>query len=1104
MELQIKHINPLQNSKPQFQVVRLGEGKPTSEPVTLPPPWDILPGNSKKNLREGLRWYLEDYLLSPLHTYPIRAEDVRKELKQWGGKCFNKLFGSGHGRDWYRDNEEALRLSIVSDDPAILAWPWEALWNEKGGYYPAERYSIKRQLSSMEDASIAGDKLPKGQLNILYIIARPFGDRDLGFLALARPLINFINEGGWPVHIDLLRPPTFARLQEALAEKPYHIVHFDGHGACGDFPLLAGNAGLSSGKGKFLAPLGALAFEKNDAAHTVDLISGEKLGQLLRQCNIPVMALNACPSSMPDDLAADFFASVAARLLQAGVPSVAALNYSVYMSGAKAFVCAFYRQLFESGNLPQAMLAGRQEMRQNNQRDTCNGTAPLDDWIVPILYQQTDENTLPQLKANAEHLHKLPEEALRLGDYGLIGRDRAILQLERALCLQPAGILIHGLAGEGKTTLAKGFLHWLEATNGLSARPFWFCFEDIHNAGYVLDALAGALFGAEALALPTEQKLTQLTHELKNKPFIIVWDNFESASGQVGLQASALLSEKDRELLKKFLYGLRGGKTKVLITSCSTEDWLSAEECQRLPLGGLQDEELWQYCNTMLSGEEISCNREGATYNELIQRLQGNPLAVRVILRRLTEVSAEGLLAEWDKSREALAESGESILIHTALAVFERGLDKTYAPALRLLGLHEHFADADFIGTMLDIIGETAPLADCLAALENAGLCTAIVSNIYQIHPALRDCLLRLHPATEMDKLAFMDVMGSLADLFGPKDLHEQRFVFTLFSANFHRALLLAQAADKQQDMLALTQGLAAYAKNTRNLAEAEKLYIQLAATARKYSLTEAEAIYYHQLGMIAQEQRDLDTAESRYQQSLEIFINQNAELYAASTYHNLGAIAQERQDFAAAGEYYKKSLKIKLKHGIKQNTTSTYQQLGAIAQQLQDFAAAEEWFKQSLEIELTQNNGNDVASTYYQLGSVAQQRQDFAGAESWYKQSLAIFQQQSDEHSAAHIYQQLGKAAEQGLDFDAAEGWYKKALKIELKHDNEHGAAITYLGLGAVAAERGDFFAAEAMFKQAFSIFRRFDDSARAETAQQNLSRLTNEKKAGDLQNEA
>jgi hypothetical protein len=172
----------------------------------------------------------------------------------------------------------------------------------------------------------------------------------------------------------------------------------------------------------------------------------------------------------------------------------------------------------------EATRAGRQAMLAHDQRVCILGEYPLQDWLVPVLYQQIqpDETVLAQPISAApvttgftldenDTPDPLPEEARKLGNDGFIGRQRAVQQLERARLRQPqAAFLIHGMAGVGKTTLAKGFLHWLRDTGGLEQQVFWFSFDEIRSAEYVINQLVDGLFGTEALATPLEQKLAGL------------------------------------------------------------------------------------------------------------------------------------------------------------------------------------------------------------------------------------------------------------------------------------------------------------------------------------------------------------------------------------------------------------------------------------------------------------------------------------------------------------------------------------------------------------------------------------------------------------------
>src|SRR5262249_27250585 len=153
-----------------------------------------------------------------------------------------------------------------------------------------------------------------------------------------------------------------------------------GHGSYGENHTHSGSAHVLQG------PEGHLIFE--NAKGQADPISADQLSVLLRQHHIPAIVLNACQSAMVDEGAKDPFASVAAALLKAGIRSVVAMAYSLYVSGAQEFLPAFYRDLFRTGSVAQAARSGRQRMLKENGRVCAQGRYPLDDWLVPVVYQQ--------------------------------------------------------------------------------------------------------------------------------------------------------------------------------------------------------------------------------------------------------------------------------------------------------------------------------------------------------------------------------------------------------------------------------------------------------------------------------------------------------------------------------------------------------------------------------------------------------------------------------------------------------------------------------------------------------------------------------------------
>lgn len=947
--LAIRHIPG--SEPPQFQVVRLSDGKST-HPATLPSPFGFpVEGRPNSDLMRELQWYLETFLDYPFPPEIDHAERVLKALRDWGEQAFRTLFheySAGHLFDSATQEYSSLHLQISADDPRVMAWPWEALRDPELGVL-AHTCQIERRLNTCRDPQPVHASLPTDRVNILLVVARPYGKEDVRFRSIARPLIDLIESQRLPAHVELLRPPTFDALLQHLREKPgfYHVLHFDGHGAYSeDTSGIAGH--ISQG------PEGKLVFETESGEP--DPIPAEKLSTLLKEYAVPGVVLNACQSAMVGGGNNDPFASVATALLKSGMRDVVAMAYSFYVSGAQQFLPSFYRRLFEDGEMSAAVRAGRQEMWKNDKRVCVRGYFPLQDWLLPVLYRQDSFSFSFAKEARKDfvpHTSKLPEE-LRSdkNPYGFIGRDSAILEMERALRRKPPGILIQGLGGVGKTTLARGFLQWLDQTGGLSVPPFWFNFQEIRSTEYVFNRMGEAFFGANFATLPMEKKLEALAGAFGGNRFLIVWDNFESAAGIPGTAVTANLSDTDRNLLAKFLDALRGGATKVIITSRAPEDWLGPQRRFTLPLGGLDREERWEYCNAILRDLGKTINRNDKDLVTLMDLLGGHPLAMRAILPRLEKMPPAQVR---DALRSNLASLNlgadqDERKLYATLAFVEQSLPNELHALLFLVGMHERFVDANYLEAMakqVDTLRTRNKIDALLEALAAAGLLRHLSPAIYEMHPLLTSYLRSLRssnmPQHTQDRWAraFVDVMGSFADTLTLRSLHDQRTPFYLHAQNFTYALAEGERLDMSTRTAALTQSLAFFAQNTRDFQTASHLFERLAASRKSLGDENGEAAAYHQLGIVAQEQHDLVVAESWYRKALTITEKLGDEHGASLIYHQLGRIAQEQRDFSTAQQWYHKSLVIKEKLHDEHNASMTYHQLGRIAQEQRNFSDA-------------------------------------------------------------------------------------------------------------------------------------------------------------------
>jgi len=222
----IRHIS---GSEPaSFYVSRQKDGKSTTEPAVIPSPVGFpVEKRPSTDLMNELRWYLEIFLDYPFPPLTDVADYVRDALRKWGEGAFDALFGDREGGRMF-DNAtgrgyEHLHLQISSDDPRVLAWPWEALHDPQAGFL-AQTCQIERRLNDLRDPVPLSDELPRDQVSILLVTARPYKG-DVKYRSVSRLLVEMIEEHHLPAQVHVLRPPTLDNLREHLRIHPNFLSH---------------------------------------------------------------------------------------------------------------------------------------------------------------------------------------------------------------------------------------------------------------------------------------------------------------------------------------------------------------------------------------------------------------------------------------------------------------------------------------------------------------------------------------------------------------------------------------------------------------------------------------------------------------------------------------------------------------------------------------------------------------------------------------------------------------------------------------------------------------------------------------------------------------
>jgi len=823
---------------------------------------------------EDLRWYLEDFLQYPQEPAPAIALRVEGRMAEVGNELFRAVFqANDDARDLWAELRKRLpqtRIEIVTGVAEAATIPWELLRDPKTGSHLAlTAHSFVRAHPNPALApSLPARK--KGKIRILLVLCRPRGEKDVPFRSVASQLLRGLSEANREAYdLDVLRPPTFEQLGKALRQaheegKPYHVVHFDGHGMY--------LAGPNSGK------RGYLWFENLQLKKYGKFVDGTSLGQLLAATGVSVLVLNACRSAHSEPAptpSADAttssqvraFGSLAQEVIDTGVAGVVAMRYNVYVVTAAQLVAQLYASLVRGAALGEAVTLARRDLADNPLREVIHTPLPLQDWTVPVVYELAPLQIFPEVKddgsltiqvqagATVSSAGSIDADLPPPPDAGFFGRDETLLALDRAFD-EASIVLLHAYAGSGKTTTAAEFARWYSLTGAVDGPVLFTTFERYLPLSRVLDRI-GQVFGPALenagvhwLALEDAKRREVALQVLSQIPVLWIWDNVEPVAGFPAGTESAWKAEEQGELLG-FLHALRQTKAKVLLTSRRDErSWLG-DLPVRIQVPPMPITESLQLVRALAErhGRRLT---DVEDWRPLLAFAQGNPLTLTVLagqaLREGLRTKEQiGAFVTRLRSGEATfsdeINEGRSRSLGASLAYgFEQAFSEEERKKLALLHLFQGIVNVGVLGLMGEpkaqwCLPEVRGLIreESIALLNRAsevGLLTAYGGGYYGIHPALpwffKDLFDRHYPAGDLAaERAFVESMGEL--VFYYKEEYKEGSISVINvllaeEANLLYACFLARVHSWWQPALRTMVGLEQLYDHTGRQAERKRL----------------------------------------------------------------------------------------------------------------------------------------------------------------------------------------------------------------------------------------------------------------------------------------
>ena len=1042
-------------------------------------------------------------------------------------------------------------LTIVSDAPRVMRLPWELLAESSGPLFTKRPpISIRRRVRLEHAPEVRRFELP---LRVLFVTARPEGAGFVDPRSVARGVLDALETLGGAVEVDFLRPPTLAALDGALRRadengnedgnvdknrnegRPYHIVHFDGHG------VYHARTGL-----------GQLAFEHDDCA--LDLVDANRLGALLNECGVPLVILNACQSAQGDQ--SNPFSSIATRLLEAGVGGVLSMSHSVLVVTAARFVAAFYGALVRGRPVGRAADEARRALVQDTRRhaiaprpDAPEEVIHLHDWFLPVLYQQragaapfADAEALraappaavPQPLAAPRVPGGLPPEPL----HGFHGRARELLRLERLFRHHPV-VVLHGYGGQGKTALAAEAARWLYRTGRFPRGAAFVPFERGGGADLALSWVRQALLGDDFATSG------QVTGALRERPGLIILDNFESIlpRGDLSLDAADLGDLLD--VAWRWVGGndrnIDPDGPRLLVTTRDTglgdPRYAPSRRCAHLELGGLAAHEALELARAVLADRGI--NHDAVPREPLLRLMDflgGHPLSLYLVLPHLQRHTPGELIAEFDKllpgfTTGAARERNESLTVSLDFSL--RRLGKKTRQALPALGV---FATGAFDDDVVDVTGVDWPTWKAIRAeLIQAGLATVdetiglnvkvrpadpglpvsqFTSFYLHFHPTLLPYLRARLPAGRRAELddRYRERYHALARYLyreDGKNPHAARALAVRDLPNLRRGLDLALAhaaalSPDDENAYAALEAAAEFAEcvarfldNFGLRRERERLVERVDELMRGRGiegegvLTRAEYLALSRRGEGLLSTGRAGEAEKVFRTLLARFPSPSLLQQAgpsqpgdsspgwayerALTLGRLGRALRAQGSPAEAAEVYRQKLAVLADQeqpvGVKRETGIVHTDLADALRDLGRYAEARAEYEASLAIDRELGDERGAAVDLGQLGTLALLQRDYAGAHRRHTEALAAFQALGEPEMEAVAWHQLGMVAEELRDWDEAERCYRESLQLKEAGNNLAGVASTANQLGAVCQQAGRPAEAETWYRRALAI---------------------------------
>lgn len=1095
---------------------------------------------------DELSWYLEKYSVWPSRYFKDRARKVEEDLVKWGQLLHDTAMPLAPTvnvmQAWAKIASQAGRRFSVSVDTALevgapeaevkaaqeaatllLGLPWELLHDGEGYLFTgAKPTRVRRRLPNTKVLDIPVVATP---IRILLITARP-EDESCGYIdhrASALPLVEAMESLPGLVQLHVLSPPTLPALRAELdrarvAKSPYHVVHFDGHGV---YDKTVG--------------LGGLCFELPEDAGKLDnrrhvTVFTSELGPLLRDHRIPLVFLEACQTAQAEKASE----SVASELLKVGVASVVAMSHSVLVETARRFVGEFYRALAAGKRVGDAMLAGQRQLKDDTFRGRTFGAGELrlEDWFVPVLFQEKDDpqlfKTTPTKQTVEDFQTTLKARLGNLPDVpatGFIGRSRELLALQRLLRDERYAV-VRGQGGEGKTALVAEFARWMVRSQQIHRSVFVSVETHSHGAA-VLDALGSQLVPGYSVATfdDLEKAILPIERALREQATLLVVDNMESVLLPPYIETPEALSEESGRELKAILALcerlVKLGNTRLIFTSREALPAPFDASRNRRELHRLGREDAVKLVERVLNaddgaGASAALDAARESIESLVDAVHGHARTLALLAPSVkqrgvdaTRTALVTLMKDMDKRYPVGTPESREHSVFASVELSLRRLSPVNQDKVHVLGVFHGSFKLEVL--MLMMQWEEADVASLAVELIETGLATPNRYNHLTLNPALCPYLRGRLESTEHEALTarWVEAMGQYVgflNLQGSQNAKVAATLMVLELPNLFALLDLVQRAGDAEATIRLTSLLYDLLRNAGKPRLVERVGKVRDAAAKKLEGLGDSWNHARFDAARTRIEQQLDSGQLREafegaQQLLQraratggrAYPNADYDLAMAcfllpSVLKTVGSSEQALPLLDEARQRFEAITRDSPGRDAEPMVSVCFTEKGDCLRNLGRLDEAAAAYEEAIRRADQRGASRQVAVGKGQLGTVRKNQRRYPEALAAYSEARERFTELDEPGSVAAIWHQTGMVYQEAGQPEAAEDAYRKSLAINVRLGNVVGQAGTLTQLANLYDALGRPEEDAAFSRQAADKFVEIRDAANEGKVRNNL----------------